>query len=570
MELLIYLGKSSIILSLFYFVYILFLAKETFFQGIRLYFWIGTLATFILPLVEIKRTVFVENLVVPVTSGLSNPSTPAQTLFDWNEFLMTIYFMGFVLLISILTLRLLSLFRLISNEKKNKLDNYYWIKTNKEVGPFSFFHYIITGNQSFNPDEFQQILLHEKAHAREWHSLDVLMANLVSIIFWFNPIAWLFKKEIQKNLEFIADAYTISSVQNKKDYPYLLLKSVPTRPYVCTTQFYDSTIKKRITMLHKTKSKKVNQWKFLTILPLLGLFLFTMNIKIVAQNKTAPVIIQEELSVEIISKDFTKTQLSNLQAKLKSEGIEFKFGKLKYNSKNEITGIELSAKSKTGNKVNLSQNSTTPISPIQISWDDKGKLGLGNVNVAPENHFVWHDSDARVEHKKIIIEKDGKNNVMFISTDGDNQSIISEGEKVFISDDGKKHVIKMKSAGDDDLIWISTNGDTINQKSMKVKAFSQDEGKNYKVIIEKDGDVNASEEIMINKDGVKKEKTMVFISTDKEKPLMIVDGKEITNGSIDDISPDKIEKMEVLKGEKAYEKYGEKGKNGVIMITTKK
>ncbi len=569
MELLIYLGKSSIILSLFYFVYILFLAKETFFQGIRWYFWIGALNTFILPLIEIKRTVFVDTIALSAASGLIYPPTPTQTPFDWDGILMTVYMIGLVLLTSLLTLRLLSLFRLIAKEKKNKLDNYFWIKTNKEVGPFSFFKYIITGNQPFDTNEFEHILLHEKAHVREWHSVDVLMANLISIIFWFNPIAWLYKKEIQKNLEFIADAYTISSVQNKKDYPYLLLKSVPTKPYPFTTQFYDSTIKKRITMLHKTRSKKVNQWKFLTVLPLLGLFLFTMNIKTVAQNKAVQTIIQEELSVEIISKDFTKTQLSALQAKLKSEGIEFKYSKLKYNSNHEIIGIELSAKSKTGNKVNLSQNSTVPISPIKISWDDQGKLSLGNVNVASENHITWFDSDLQDDHKKIIIEKDGEKNVMFISTDGDGQSIISEGERIFISEEGKKHVIKIKSAGDDDLIWISKDGDTLSQKSMKVKTFSEDDGKSYKVIIEEDGDVDASEKIIIQADGKKKEKTMVFISSDNEKPLMIVDGKEITDGSIDDISPDKIEKMEVLKGEKATEKYGDKGKNGVIVITTK-
>jgi TonB-dependent SusC/RagA subfamily outer membrane receptor len=104
---------------------------------------------------------------------------------------------------------------------------------------------------------------------------------------------------------------------------------------------------------------------------------------------------------------------------------------------------------------------------------------------------------------------------------------------------------------------------------MKVKRFSQDDGKSYKVIIEEDGDADASEQIIINSDGVKKEKAMVFISTDSEKPMMIVDGKEITEGTLNDISPDKIEKVEVLKGEKAAEKYGEKGKNGVIIITTK-
>lgn len=570
MEFLIYLGKSSIILSLFYFVYILFLAKETFFQEIRFYFWIGTFATFILPMVEIKRTVFVETTAIPVTSAVINSIATVQTPFDWSEVLMTVYFIGLAFLTSLLTVRLFSLFRLISNERKNKLGNYLWIKTNKEVGPFSFFKYIITGNQSFDKNEFQQILLHEKAHAKEWHSLDVLMANLVAIIFWFNPIAWLYKKEVQKNLEFIADAYTISSVQNKKDYPYLLLKSVPMEPYALTTQFYDSTIKKRITMLHKTKSKKVNQWKFLTILPLLGLFLFTMNIKTVAQNKTAPVVIQEELSAEIISKDFTKTQLSALQTKLRSEGIEFKFGKLKYNSKNEIIGIELSAKSKTGNKVNLSQNSTNPISPIQISWDDKGKLALGNVNVDPENHFVWLDSDIQDENKKIIIEKDGKKNVMFISTDGDDQSIISEDDKIFISEDGKKQVIKIKSKGDDDMIWISKEGDTINQKSMKVKSFSQDDGKRYKIIIEKDGDENASENVKIDANGnVEKKKVLVY-SSDGEKPLIYIDGKEFAYNAMNDIAPEDIESMNVLKGDSATNKYGEKAKNGVIEITTKK
>ncbi|MFD1314095.1 M56 family metallopeptidase [Namhaeicola litoreus] len=570
MELLVYLGKSSIILSLFYLVYILFLEKETFFNGIRVYFWLGTLATFILPLVEIKRTVFVDKITVPISEGFYYQTAVTHNTLDLNGILMTIYFMGLVSLLFILAIRLISLFSLIAKEKKNKLENYFLIKTNKEVSPFSFFKYIVTGNQKFDENEFGQILFHEKVHAKEWHSLDVLMANIVSIIFWFNPFAWLYKKQIQKNLEFIADAHTISSLKNKKDYPYLLLKSVPTKSYGLTTQFYDSTIKKRITMLHKTRSKKVNQWKFLTVLPLLILFLFTMNIKTVAQNKTAPLSVQEELFIEIITKDFTKSQLSSLKEQLNSKGIEFKFGKLKYNSQNEITGIELSAKSKTGNKVNLSQSSTAPISPIRISWDDKGKLSLGNVNVAPENHFVWNDSGAHGSHKKIVIEKNGDKDILVFSPEGEGGSLISEGENIFISEDGKKHVIKIKSKGDDDLIWISKEGDTISQKTMKVNTFTEDNGKTYKVIIEKDGDVDASEDILIKTDGKIKEKKVFFVSSDDEKPLILIDGKEAPESTMKDLDPDRIDKMEVLKGDKAVEKYGDKGKNGVILITTKK
>ena len=101
----------------------------------------------------------------------------------------------------------------------------------------------------------EQIIAHEKVHANQYHSIDILLTQLACVVLWFNPFIWLYNKDLKQNLEFSADHDTVNNAVCKKAYQYTLLKtSVPTYQLALSNNFYNSLIKKRIVMLQKSKS----------------------------------------------------------------------------------------------------------------------------------------------------------------------------------------------------------------------------------------------------------------------------------------------------------------------------
>ena len=121
----------------------------------------------------------------------------------------------------------------------------------------------------------------------QWHTFDVLLTQCVLAIQWLNPFAWLYKKSLEQNLEFIADAGAQESLECKKTYQYTLLKTGFTQQQIAiTNNFFHSPIKKRIMMLQKRKSRKTNQLKYVFIIPILALFLMNFNTEDVYVDKT--------------------------------------------------------------------------------------------------------------------------------------------------------------------------------------------------------------------------------------------------------------------------------------------
>ena len=169
------------------------------------------------------------------------------------------------------------------------------------------------------------------------------------------------------------------------------------------------------------------------------------------------------------------------------------------------------------------------------------------------------------------MKNEGTKKMIFISADSTEAFDLMSDEIVVTGladgDKVKNKTIVIKQVPGEDMLWVGEKGDSTKLKTIKVKTFTEDDGESYKIIIEKEG--KPEKDVMIHTD-IMTDKKMVFISEDGEKPLLYIDGKEASDKTMKDIKPETIEKMEVYKGPKAVEKYGEKGKNGVIMITTKK
>jgi hypothetical protein len=298
MEALIYITKSALLLSLFFAAYEFLLKKETFFSQNRIFLLVGLTTAAVLPSVVFKQTHWIEAASVSTTAihGISqtgiaeNPSAiePAY----WESFslwdgLLFVYLAGVIFFLIKFFIQLFNLFLLLKNETNSFYESgIKFIETNQKTGAFSFFKTVVFNPKFYSQDELSLILKHEKAHAANYHNIDIILAKLTQIMFWFNPLAWLYRKRICQNLEFLADREATKNLECSKNYQLSLVNaSLETSTELPISNFHSSFIKTRILMLHKEKSNLTTGLKAFLILPFLALFLFGFQIKTIAQVK---------------------------------------------------------------------------------------------------------------------------------------------------------------------------------------------------------------------------------------------------------------------------------------------
>jgi len=585
-----YLIKSSAIVAIFYFCYNLFLQRDTFFESNRWFLLVGLFTAFCIPFIVIP--IYIVQTAKPVQDFLlvegATITNSVNNTIDFMQIISAIYIIGVIVFFVRFLIQLYSLSLLLLSNKKQHYKGYTFVKTSNNLSPFSFFKWIVYNPNQFSENELKQILTHEKVHAQQWHSIDILVSQLTSIILWFNPIIWLYKKNLQQNLEFIADNTANEKAKCKKSYQHLLLKtSVPIHQLALTNNFYNSLIKKRIVMLHKNRSKNRNLLKLALVLPLLALFIMSFNtkeiitfdssldtIEVNAENFSS----KGDIEMVLITKDFTEADFNKIKTEFAEKGLTLKFKSIKRNGKGEIIAIKIEVNSKNSN-ANYNTNSDDPIKPIKISFDSDGdNISIGNTN---NLHFVKEDHYKFVtKNGKHKIHTSGKGNKSFIFKSKDEEDD-EEDENIFIiKKDGKVHEVKNVHKdnnvyvikGDDDSI-IEIKGDGNN----KHKIFISDD-KSGNVVKEWISDKDEDNEIWVDEEEntfkirmIGKDENKIFISGDSdEEPLFFLDGKEVSRKVIDELDHDAIEKMEVLKGESATKQYGKKAKDGVVIITTKK
>ncbi|NER10667.1 Signal transducer regulating beta-lactamase production, contains metallopeptidase domain [Muriicola jejuensis] len=577
----LYLAKASGILILFLGVYLIFLKRETFFEANRHFLLGGILLSFLLPFVEIKRYVIAEAVMyIPVET-----MTPANTLpalsqgLDWISVLAVVYLAGVIFLGLRFALQLHSLYRLLKSHRPRKIDGVCYVETDQDLAPFSFFNYVIYNPDQFSPGELDAIRQHEKAHCSQAHSLDILLAHMLTIVLWINPFSWLYKKHMQQNLEFLADSSAIRQTRSIRNYQYALLKVSSNAIYApITNHFYSSLIKKRIVMLHKRKSNRLNVLKYALVLPLLAAFLFTFNTKVVAQEKEKDVKVELKISrIEVvIDKDYTEEQMKADTKFMKERGIDLKFKDIKRNRAGEITAISASYRDQKGISGNYSQNSDTPIQPFSFRVEGEGddyQMGFFSGMPSRKSHAKNKNFTKRIVVETLDDEdQDGEEKMhkrmRILSEDhegGFNWTGSDAGEKMEV-------LVEMK----DGKKVIKVNGEEVSEAELKELKEGEDgerimirkiqKGEGGNVFILKDSDDDEDMEI-IERGG----NSFFFMDSEKgQDPLFIVDGKEMSKTEFEKMSPSEIEKVEVLKGDAAVKEYGDRAKDGVIKITTKK
>jgi hypothetical protein len=195
------------------------------------------------------------------------------SVFDWKgmmvNVLWVIYIVGVIVVLLKMMYGLSKIFAYYRHGRKEDFNGYRIIITEAVHLPFSFFRDIYISQHVPLQDHIHTILEHEEIHIRQWHTLDVLMAEMVHALFWFNPVMIFYKRALRQAHEFLADDM-ICRKNSVSSYTELLLsKSQSGIELALTNQFFHSQIKKRIIMMTKNKTSRSAVWRYTLVLPLL-------------------------------------------------------------------------------------------------------------------------------------------------------------------------------------------------------------------------------------------------------------------------------------------------------------
>lgn len=291
----IYLLKVNAGIALFYAFYKLFCCRDTFFRWRRTALLSFLAISFLYPLLNIQHWVKEQPSMVELADYYAaiimaeeitaTPSTVTLQTPDLMTVCMYIYWLGVIILSARFLIQLYSIFRMRWQGKVDYIQGQRIISVPTEANPFSFFQWIFIYRQRAY-DNMEEIMMHEQTHVKQWHSIDVVVSEIINIVCWFNPFMWLLKSEIRLNLEYLADNKVAEAVQDAKVYQYHLLglasQNSQTGLY---NNFNVSHLKRRIIMMNKKRTRTAGRIKYALFVPLAAALLIASNISCISNEK---------------------------------------------------------------------------------------------------------------------------------------------------------------------------------------------------------------------------------------------------------------------------------------------
>ena len=276
----IYSIKSALVLALLYLPYTLMLRQESFFRMNRITLLTILMLALVLPMVDIPSLATPEQPVVyemqhrimlmtQEAEMTTNSLAATNRTISWLGILAIVYIIGVILALLIRLWQLFKIDKIIRGgclwtDKSGKATIYCHID---DVAPFSWMRSIVISEKDYKPYG-REILLHEKAHILNLHSMDILFLTLVEAVQWWNPIAYLLGHSLRDVHEYEADDYVLHQGVSLQNYQALLVKkSLANTSYAFANNFNHSLIKKRIYMMNHPKSNPWLRSKVLYILP---------------------------------------------------------------------------------------------------------------------------------------------------------------------------------------------------------------------------------------------------------------------------------------------------------------
>ena len=544
----IYILKSAVCLVLFYLFFKLLLSRETFHRFNRVALLGVLLFSLLIPCIEVttrhqvevqQAVLSIEQLLMMAEMENATPveieagewqQAPAPISLSWIQIALLIYLAGIVVLVCRNVYSLLCLLRLICSGKREKLESGITLVVHdRALAPFSWMRYIVISRKDLE-ENGREILIHEAAHIRNRHSWDLLIADICIFFQWFNPGAWLLKQELQNIHEYEADETVINEGVNAKEYQLLLIKkAVGTRLYSMANSFNHSKLKKRITMMLKEKSNPWARLKYLYVLPLAAIAVTAFarpeisekadEISAVKVNDLTAIV---EAKMEEITKDVLKDSLK---------------------AKPYIVPNKLNV---YGGRYVSSDSSTVYSADSVVIFND-------SVDPKRSSVVLYGGRFERIsESKKPLILVDGKE----VSKD----TLYS-----IMNDEANPNRIKTVSILRSDAA-LSTYGEKGKHGVYDIELLPNTD--NHFRITKTQAKFNTKTESFPKLNSVPGIGGLPIRGVyDGEEPLVVIDGKEVLGpNALSKVSPDRIKSFSVLKSEAALEAYGDKAKNGVILV----
>ena len=241
----------------------------------------------------------------PVLPEVSVTTDATPSRFSVWQVMGGIYLLGVGVMTLLFLIKLGRLVALIIRSPKQKMAGCTAVFTGKEQGSFSFFRYAFFPNENVDPD----IMRHEMSHIEHHHSWDILFAEVMMILQWFNPFIYLYKKELQSLHEYQADRDVVATGIDKKNYMMLILQQCTAVDFSGMSNNFSLILtKKRIKMITRNEKAKGLWWRLLATLPVLAVLLIA-NTKVTAQEKkTENVFTVQFGDFELFNDDGTQMQ----------------------------------------------------------------------------------------------------------------------------------------------------------------------------------------------------------------------------------------------------------------------
>jgi len=274
----LFLVESAVGITLFYAVYYVILRNSNSYHFNRFYLLFSLLFSLAITQIQLPDSQVAKHWQI---IELAEVEIYAQTLAEPEKYLNnSIYTIALIIYYSISSALLIRFIyhnlQLVKLIKSGERVNYFGkkvIRLTSQKTVFSFGSYIFMNPDDYSPYEFNTIFAHESVHNKQLHSIDKLIIELFSIVFWFNPIVWLLKNSLTKTHEYLADEGVIEQGFDSSKYKLLLLNQSVGRFFALANNFNQSLTLKRLEMMNQTKKTYKAVFKVLVISPILAILL---------------------------------------------------------------------------------------------------------------------------------------------------------------------------------------------------------------------------------------------------------------------------------------------------------
>jgi len=518
-ELFVFLLKVNIALLLFCAGYYMVLRHLTFYTLNRIYLIGAILFATAYPFINLNG--FAQRhrqLARPVQVVLSIQA-PAQILVKplnqpmYWRYAEILFFAGAAFLAIRLLMQLFSLYKVYRDSHSGEVLGHSVRVIDGDGGPFSFWKNIYVNPSSYNDNDLRAILQHEQIHTDELHTLDILLAELSIIFYWFNPGVWLMRRAVRENIEFITDRKILQKGIDSKKYQYSLLNvSFSASQQGIANHFNISTLKKRIIMMNAKRSSKVNLTRYALLVPVLLICLFAFSFskaELVKKSKTSYKVFFSSVAT------ITKEAAVRLDAKYVTELFEQK---------------------------------ETPKTINAISLTDTNKIAIYDttkkISISSSNFMVPVIINARYN------AKGDTNKIKYLTP-----TVIVDGVNI-----GELNVNTLSPGAIKSIQVIRDKNSPQNSQGVVLVTTNNNNNPNYKATYGS----QLPGTYTVNNPNID---TVAL----RHPALIIVDSKEAKQG-VSNIVPNDIESYDIYNGTNAdmLKKYGDKAKYGVIIITLKK